>query len=158
RRWCRHAADHPSSEAQPGCEGWVKRRYFPAMASLSNLANVRGLQTLRPLNGVELHCLALGQAAKALARDRGVMDEHVRSALRRDETKPLCVVEPLHSALCHFSIPCVARVAGRSRARCLPSGRHFRRGSSRQSAPTRCETYHFQPGNTKPESLDSPAK
>src|SRR5262249_44725058 len=73
---------------------------------LTELANVRGLQALRPLNRVELHFLALGQAAKALARDRGVMDEHVRSALRRDETKPLCIVEPLHSALCHFSIPC----------------------------------------------------
>ena len=63
--------------------------YFPAPPSLPDLANVRGLQPLRPLNRVEFHFLALGQAAKALARDRGVMDEHVRSALGRDEAKPL---------------------------------------------------------------------
>src|SRR5262249_2615356 len=95
---------------------WVRGRYLRATTSLSNLANVRGLQTLRPLNGVVLHGLAFGQAAKALAHDRGVMDEHVRSALRRGETKPLRVVEPLHSALCHLRFPsCSALLVGGER-------------------------------------------
>src|SRR3954471_17405853 len=69
---------------------------------LTSLPNVRRLQALRTLHGVVLHCLTLGQAAKAFADDGGVMDEHVRPALRRDEAETLCIVEPLHSAPRHL--------------------------------------------------------
>src|SRR4051812_46841581 len=74
---------------------------------LRNLANVRGLQALGTLHRIELHGLALGEAAKAFTDDGGVMDENVRSALRSDEAKALCVVEPLHGAFCHFRFPVV---------------------------------------------------
>src|SRR6266704_2761294 len=67
----------------------------------SNLANVLRLQTLGTLGDLELHRIALGEAAEAFRLDRSEVDEHIRTRLLRDKAKALRVVEPLHLALCH---------------------------------------------------------
>src|SRR5437867_10386463 len=67
----------------------------------SDLADVLRLQALRTLSDLELHRIALGEAAEALSLDRREVDEHVRTRLLRDKAKALRVVEPLHLTLCH---------------------------------------------------------
>ena len=68
------------------------------------LAHVRGLGPFWTLNHVELHPVALGEAAKALGLDGGVMDKHIRPALTSDEPETLRVVEPLHSTSFHVNL------------------------------------------------------
>src|SRR5579875_747326 len=66
----------------------------------------RCLHALRALHDLELHPLAFLEAAEALRTDRREMHENVRpAAVRRDETEPLGVVEPLHRTYCHFEDP-----------------------------------------------------
>src|SRR2546425_7593362 len=78
----------------------ARRRGYSA-----DLADVRRLGSFRTLLHVELDLLALGQAAKSLRLDRGVMDEHVlAAAVRRDEPKSLRVVEPLHGPARHRTL------------------------------------------------------
>jgi hypothetical protein len=54
-----------------------------------------GLQALWAFFNFELDLLALGQGVKALALDRGVMDENVLLTFTRDKAIPLAIVEPL---------------------------------------------------------------
>ena len=63
------------------------------------------LRTLGPLNDVELDLIALFEALVALALDRTVMNEDIRSAFAAEEAVALCVVEPLYGAfiLCQWS-------------------------------------------------------
>src|SRR5580765_7539473 len=68
----------------------------------SDLADVLRLQALGTLGDLELHRIALGEAAEALGLDRREVDEHVRTRLLRDKAKALRVVEPLHLTLCHI--------------------------------------------------------
>src|SRR6267378_2326924 len=67
----------------------------------SDLADVLRLQALGTLSDLELHRIALGEAAEALSLDRREVDEHVRTRLLRDKAKALRVVEPLHLTLSH---------------------------------------------------------
>src|SRR6185295_15934428 len=67
------------------------------------LADVRGLESLRSTDDVELQPLAFGQRLEALALDRGVVNEHVLATLLLDETETLCFVEPLHRSVCHVA-------------------------------------------------------
>src|SRR5256885_17195644 len=62
----------------------------------SDFADVLRLQALGTLSDLELHRIALGEAAEALRLDRREVDEHVRTRLLRDKAKALRVVEPLH--------------------------------------------------------------
>src|SRR5882762_3543964 len=72
----------------------------------TDLADVGRLRALGPVLHVVLDLLALGQAAKPLGLDGGMVDEHVLAAgVRRDETKALCIVEPLHRAARHLALP-----------------------------------------------------
>ena len=57
----------------------------------SDTDDVAGLQALLTLDDLERNPVAFVQGAVALGRDRGVMDENVRTALARDETKTLFV-------------------------------------------------------------------
>src|SRR5262249_26337778 len=85
----------------------------------AGLADVRGLQTLRALHDLELHRLTLGEAAETIHHDGGVVDEHVRRPLARDEAKTLRVVKPLHSALFHCdSFGSGARIGPQRRGAC----------------------------------------
>src|SRR6266550_961789 len=67
----------------------------------SDLADVLRLQALGTLSDLELHRIALGEAAEALRLDRCEVDEHVRTRLLRDKAKALRVVKPLHLTLSH---------------------------------------------------------
>src|SRR5712671_5988377 len=72
----------------------------------TDLADVGRLRALGPVLHVVLDLLALRQAAKPLGLDGGMVDEHVLAAgVRRDETKPLCIIEPLHRAARHLALP-----------------------------------------------------
>src|SRR3954470_13136567 len=75
----------------------------PLVWSLSDAANVARLKTLLALRHLELHLITLGEAAEALGLDGGVVNEHIRSVLARDETEALSVIEPLHSSLFHYA-------------------------------------------------------
>src|SRR5215470_14523772 len=71
------------------------------MRALGRLPHVRGLEALRPLHDLELDRLSLREAPEPLRDDRGVVDEHVRRTVPRDEAVSLRIVEPLHSAFFH---------------------------------------------------------
>src|SRR5215208_6053231 len=60
--------------------------------------NVSGLRALRAVDDLELNRLALFEGAEAVARDSGVVHEHVASAFTLDEPIALGVVEPLDLA------------------------------------------------------------
>src|SRR2546427_9834441 len=75
----------------------------------SDLADVLRLQALGTLRDLELHRVALGQAAEAFGLDRREVDKHVRTRLLRDEAKALRVIEPLHFTLCHTVASSVLR-------------------------------------------------
>src|SRR5436305_15343241 len=74
--------------------------------------DVRRLEALGALHGLELHLVAFAEAAEALGHDGGVVDEQIRPVLLLDETKTLCVVEPLHSARLHRFPRTAARPLG----------------------------------------------
>src|SRR5688572_32911636 len=60
--------------------------------------NVSGLRALRAVDDLELNRLALFKGAEAVARDGGVVHEHVAPTLTFDEPIALGVVEPLDLA------------------------------------------------------------
>src|SRR6266498_93656 len=71
---------------------------------LGNLHDVLRLQSLRPLDEIELHAVALHQRLPPLTGDRRVMDERVGASVTLDHPVALFVVEPLHGTpLCHTS-------------------------------------------------------
>src|SRR2546428_13866243 len=78
-----------------------RARFSFGRSGRSGLEDVLRLQTLRPLRDLELHVVALGEAAEALGLDRREGDEHIRTRLLRDKAKALRVVKPLHLTLCH---------------------------------------------------------
>src|SRR3954470_14351833 len=68
-------------------------------SALLNLGDVLGGGALRTLHDVELYPVTLGEAAEAFRLDGGVVDKAILvPILGGDETKALCVVEPLHRA------------------------------------------------------------
>src|SRR5947208_1129982 len=73
--------------------------------SLLVLPDVLRLEPLRALHDVELHAVAFGERPETVHLDGGVMDEDVLPTLLRDEAETLAVVEPLHSALRHETLP-----------------------------------------------------
>src|SRR5881397_2382279 len=85
--------------------GKPRARFSCGGSGRSDLADVLRLQPLRPLRDLELHRVALGEAAEALGLDRCEVDEHIRTRLLRDKAEALRVVEPLHLALCHTDRP-----------------------------------------------------
>src|SRR6266850_1417209 len=87
---------------------WVVLHAGVGVAAIgsTDLADVGRLRALGPVLHVVLDLLALGQAAKPLGLDGGMVDEHVLAAgVRRDEPKALCIVEPLHRAARHLALP-----------------------------------------------------
>src|SRR6187399_2724615 len=83
----RAQAGRPAPQAAPG-------RSFVVLGA----RNVSGLRALRAVDDLELNRLALFEGAEAVARDSGVVHEHVASALTLDEPIALGVVEPLDLA------------------------------------------------------------
>src|SRR5688572_18891784 len=66
-----------------------------------------------PLRHVERHLLAVFQRFEPRTLDRAVMGKEILAAvIRRDESEPLRVVEPLHGTCRHVvSIPEIAAIA-----------------------------------------------
>src|SRR5687767_15705600 len=60
--------------------------------------DVSRLRSLRTVDDLELNRLALFEGAEAVARDGGIVHEHVASAFTLDEPIALGVVEPLDLA------------------------------------------------------------
>src|SRR5690348_856123 len=74
----------------------------------------RGLHALGALHDLEPDPLAFLQAAKPLRAYRREMHEHVSAtAIGRDESETLGVVEPLHGTHCHFGRPLFATIVSR---------------------------------------------
>ena len=59
------------------------------------------LEAFRPLNDVELDCLAFLEAPETIRLNRRKVHEDVFAILAADKTKSLCVVKPLHCSLFH---------------------------------------------------------
>jgi hypothetical protein len=91
-----------------GLDGWDDPpRPSISLAMIGRLADLRyvcGLQSLGSLDDIELHLLTLGEGLEPLGLDRGEVNEDVLAPLLLDEAKPLRIVEPLHTSLCHFEL------------------------------------------------------
>ncbi len=57
--------------------------------------DVRGLQSLRTFDHIELHLRAFLQRAEAAGLNRAEADEHILAPVSRDEAKAFRIVEPL---------------------------------------------------------------
>src|SRR5262249_53034706 len=66
-----------------------------------NFPHVGGLEALGPLYHLEFDVVAFRERPETLRDDRRVVNEHVLTAVLRDEAKTLRVVEPLDRALRH---------------------------------------------------------
>src|SRR5689334_17374074 len=105
--------------------------------------DVLRLQALRSAAHVERHLLSLGEGAKPLRVDGGVMDEDVlASAVLGDEAKALRIVEPLHGTGSHASRFAVLAVGRKRRAVSSPLGRRTAKNcaqaQTRSQARTTC--------------------
>jgi hypothetical protein len=57
--------------------------------------DIRGLQSLRTFDHIELHLRALLQRAEAAGLNRAAVDEYILAPVSRDEAKAFRIVEPL---------------------------------------------------------------
>ena len=57
--------------------------------------DIRGLQSLRTFDHIELHLSAFLQRAEAASLNRAEVDEHILAPVSRDEAKAFRIVEPL---------------------------------------------------------------
>ena len=71
------------------------------VAGGSDCADVEGFRALAAGTDLELDGLTLVEAAVAIARDVGVVDEHVLASLDGDESEPLLAIEKLYGASRH---------------------------------------------------------
>src|ERR1700728_1759279 len=91
----RLSSKRPALTVRPRCRTTAQAR--GALVSRPRLRHVLGGRPLLPLHDVKLHRVTLGQRLEARPLDRTVMHEAVLLAVvRRDETEPLRIVEPLH--------------------------------------------------------------
>src|ERR1700691_3629418 len=95
----------PTRSAGRPVHEWTGRLITQPSPRLRYGTDVRGLQALGALGDVELHLLALLEAAETVRVDRRVVAEHVlASTVLRDESEALRVVEPLHCTGCHVAV------------------------------------------------------
>jgi len=69
-----------------------------AVRSGSHFGDFGCLRALLPLDDLELHSIALGERLEAASLDGAEVNEDVGPPFSRDESVPLRIVEPLHSA------------------------------------------------------------
>src|SRR5574341_303826 len=62
-----------------------------------HLHHIGRLRSLRALDDIELDVLSLLECLESIALKRGVMDKHILPAIETNKSKPLSIVEPLHS-------------------------------------------------------------
>jgi hypothetical protein len=65
------------------------------------------LKALRPLDDIELYCLAFLQATETVAADRREVHENVFAGLTADKAETFGVVKPFHCSLFHCLNPIV---------------------------------------------------
>src|ERR1051325_4804471 len=88
--------------------------HHDAGLSLTDRLDVRRLQPLRPLLGLELDLLTLGQRAEPLRHDGRVVAENIRSTVvLHDEPEALRIIEPLHGTSRHCTSFVCSRTEGR---------------------------------------------
>src|SRR5213592_535420 len=116
-----HGTSFCGRDWDPGysASGRARRISAPATSCRARCArsdgrDVGGLRALVAGLGVVGHLGAFGERPIALAHDALVMDEEVLAGLvRRDESEPLLVAEPLHGSSCHGCyLLCVAKRGG----------------------------------------------
>src|SRR3954452_2806714 len=91
------------------------------------LAYICCLGSFLALHNLELYRVALLQALVAVARNRAVMDEHVRAIIASDEPVSFGVIEPLHSSFQAIHVPLLATAR---RARAVVFSCHFASASA----------------------------
>jgi hypothetical protein len=107
-------------------------------STLLNLNYVLGRRTFGPVNDVELHLSTFGKGLETLGLNGAMMNEAISASVGwGDESKPLLIVEPLHSSLgTHHALPCL--FDGRSADDpYLPTTFTYAADSARSSWPTR---------------------
>src|SRR5207253_1264646 len=93
------------------------RRLLLLAARSLDAVYVLGLQPLRALLDVELDLLSLVQSSVTLRLNRGVVDEHILTAVSFDEAVAFVVVEPLHYAYLRHVLH--LRTGGRRKRGCV---------------------------------------
>lgn len=84
----------------------MRRRMRHELGVFSQSLDIRGLLALRTLLHLEAHSLIFLQRFEAAALNLRKMREQVFSApVRRDESKTLRIVEPLHCTCLHHLVP-----------------------------------------------------
>jgi len=94
----------PSPDGAADRCGTLERRPPPRWGPVtggSDRADVEGFRALAAGADLELDGLTLVEAAVAIARDVGVVDEHVLASLDGDESEPLLAIEKLYGASRH---------------------------------------------------------
>lgn len=72
--------------------------------SALKLYDIGSFGALALFDNVTAHRIAFREAFEAIALDRGKMGENIGPVFQGNETKPLGIIEPLYSSLCHDCI------------------------------------------------------
>src|SRR5687767_15347089 len=98
--WCRYLVRHDP-------DGGGAHLAFPRgdLVGLLHRPDVRGLLSLRSINDLELHLLALVQGPVSVTLDGREMDEDVVAIGTGDEPVSLLVAEPFDRTLRHLALP-----------------------------------------------------
>src|SRR5690349_9217611 len=67
--------------------------------------DVRSLKTFRSLDDVERYAITFNKGFESVAGDGGEVAKYVFAVLLLKKTKPLAVVKPFYSTICHFCLP-----------------------------------------------------
>src|SRR5207253_758000 len=96
-----------ATSTKKGSRSSFRSSATPATSALAfDQDDVRRLQTLGALGGLELDLGTLGQGLKSAARDAREVDEEISAPVgRRDEAVALLVAEPLDGSGCHETPP-----------------------------------------------------
>src|SRR5262245_1057268 len=95
-----------------------------------DLHHVGSAGALRAVDHLEANPVALCQGPEALGADLGVVDEHVRPTLARQEAEALGLIEPLDGAFDHERTASLAHAEKPRRPRVHKKGRPPRAASS----------------------------
>src|SRR5215469_9758296 len=98
--------EKPSETAKACSTEWSRPSFKPCIGFRvlrsrgcrdGHLHHICCLRSLRALDDVELDVFSLLECFEPLALECGVMDKHILPAIQTNESKPLSIVEPLHS-------------------------------------------------------------
>ena len=93
-------ADFGGSVRKSNRDGICRPEWLSLNVSLQRL-NLLGLPAFGAFHHFELHCLTFFKATESIRLNGGEVNEHVLTGLTADESKTLCIVEPLNGSLFH---------------------------------------------------------